>query len=211
VPIAWNDDPPGSEALIRVNIVGVLRRIAADAAARRVEPTVAAAQDWHRAIYAGVELPVPYYAGEVRDTDPRFPELTGYEVGVGSRPGVISAQVPQQLDRFEGQAQEAVAHLDDLLPPGTGLGHDELYSVLTLIASLHGEWVRIHPFANGNGRTARIWANWAALRYGLPPFVILKPRPEGIGYRLAAHRSMQRDHSVLVGVLAQMLTEHLRG
>jgi hypothetical protein len=31
-------------------------------------------------------------------------------------------------------------------------------STLLLAAILHGEWVRIHPFANGNGRTARLWA-----------------------------------------------------
>jgi hypothetical protein len=81
---------------------------------------------------------------------------------------------------------------------------------LNLCAGLHGEWIRIHPFANGNGRTARLWANWAALRYGLPPFVRLRPRPEGIGYALASYAAMGRDHSVMVGVLLQMLDQRLR-
>jgi hypothetical protein len=48
------------------------------------------AQDWHRQIYKGVRLPVPYYAGEVRDSDSNFPELYGYEVGVGPQQGVES-------------------------------------------------------------------------------------------------------------------------
>lgn len=35
-----------------------------------------------------------------------------------------------------------------------------------LAAVVHGEWVRIHPYANGNGRIAGTWANWVATRYG---------------------------------------------
>ena len=45
------------------------------------------AQDWHRRIYRNIRAPVPYYAGEIRNSDPDFPELFGYEVAVGSSPG----------------------------------------------------------------------------------------------------------------------------
>ena len=31
---------------------------------------------------------------------------------------------------------------------------------------------------NSNGRTARMWANSLAMRYSLPPFVHLRPRPD---------------------------------
>jgi hypothetical protein len=75
----------------------------------------------------------------------------------------------------------------------------------------HGEWVRIHPFANGNGRTARLWANWCALRYGVPPFVRLKPRPAGDLYPTASALSMQGDHQAMVAVFADMLDRHLGG
>ena len=81
----------------------------------------------------------------------------------------------------------------------------QLHAVLTLCAVLHGEWVRIHPFANGNGRSARVWANWAALRYGLPPFVRLRPRPEGLAYAAAGHASMAGEHTLAVGVFRQQL------
>ena len=57
-------------------------------------------------------------------------------------------------------------------------------------AAIHGEWVRIHPFANGNARTARVWAAWIALRYGLPVFVTVKPRPNDAAYAQAAFASM---------------------
>ena len=57
-----------------------------------------------------------------------------------------------------------------------------------LAGGAHAEWVRIHPFANGNGRTARLWANYLLVRYGLIPVVRLRPRPEG-GYGWATVRA----------------------
>jgi Fic family protein len=52
--------------------------------------------------------------------------------------------------------------------------------------------VRIHPFANGNGRTARLWANSLAIRYGLLPFIRLRPRTNS-GYAGAGAKAMQGD------------------
>lgn len=66
----------------------------------------------------------------------------------------------------------------------------ELFAVVELSAGAHGEWIRIHHYANGNGRTARLWANWVAVRYGLPSFVRIKPRPGGLLYAQAAQSSM---------------------
>lgn len=208
MPIAWNDDPPGSEQRILANVDAVLAQIAADANDRH-EPSVAAAREWHRRIYAGVELPVPYYAGEPRDSDPRFPELQRYEVKIGVHPGTPSAQVPQALDSFEGQARRAVVSLDEAVPAG-GAPADTfvLHGILSLCAVLHGEWVRIHPFANGNGRTARLWANWAALRFGLPAFVTPKPRPSK-PYGVAAMASMSGNHAVAVAAFHEMLRLHM--
>ena len=94
--VAWNDDPPGSEPQIAANVASILRGFAAAALARRA-PTVAMAQEWHREIYRAVPLPVPYYAGEIRDSDPRFPELDRYEVVVGGLAGAPAATVPQEL------------------------------------------------------------------------------------------------------------------
>jgi fido (protein-threonine AMPylation protein) len=208
VPIPWNADPPGSEPTIRQNLVSLLRDVVAAADAREA-PSVTMGQEWHRRIYQGIPLPVDYYAGEIRDSDPNYPELHGYEVAVGPLPGVPSAAVPAELEHFEGQAGAAVHNLDAAIavgqPPGSAA---ELQSVLTLCALLHGEWVRIHPFANGNGRTARLWANWAALRYGLPPFVTLRPRP-GNPYAVAARASMTGSHALTPAVFQQMLHDHL--
>jgi hypothetical protein len=209
MPTAWDDDPPGSTARIEASIVAVGRRVYAEAS-RRDPPTVAMAQQWHRDVFAGVTLPVDYYAGEVRDSDRRFPELFGYEVEVGAQPGVPSAEVPSALADFEARATRAVTGPDGAIPVGTRPSAPiEVNAVLVLAANVHGEWVRIHPFANGNGRIARLWVIWTAARYGLPPFVRLKPRPGGIAYAAAAQASMAGQHGLMATVLNQMLHDYL--
>ena len=205
MPNAWNDDPPGSDALILSNILALGSAIVADAGARPA-PTVARAQDWHRAIYEGVVLPEPYFAGEVRDSDPAFPDLDGYEVRVGAHLGVLSADVPAELGRLESRMQQACAVLDTVVPTGQQPSSSaDLDAVIVLCANSHGEWVRIHPFANGNGRTARVWANWLAVRYGLPSFVQIKPRPGNLIYEIAAQASMTGDHQLCAVLFEQML------
>jgi len=82
---------------------------------------------------------------------------------------------------------------------------------MALAANAHGEWIYIHPFANGNGRTARLWILWITLRYGLPPFMRLKPRPDTLFYAAATQASMRsRDHSQMIIVLNDMLAARLR-
>jgi hypothetical protein len=169
------------------------------------------AQEWHRGVYRGIDLPVPYYAGEVRDAAPRFPELIGYEVRVGPYPGVSSRDVPSQLALFQDHVQEAVARLDPAVAPGSAPGSGPLLqAVFNMCGGAHGEWIRIHPFANGNGRTARLWALWVAARYGLPPFIRLMPRPAGTLYAAAAAASMRGDHGPTVTVLHEMLRDWVR-
>jgi fido (protein-threonine AMPylation protein) len=209
MPVAWDEDPAGSEARIEANIRALGARIYTDAS-RRDPPSLALAQDWHRAVYAGVTLPVPYYAGEVRDSDSHFPELIDYEVQIGQSRGVVAAQVPTELADLEARARNAVLGPDGAIPVGRSPATSmELRAVLLLAANLHGEWVRIHPFANGNGRIARLWVIWVAARYGLPPFVRLKPRPAGVAYAAAALASMSRQHAPMVAVLSEMLNDYL--
>lgn len=168
------------------------------------------ARQWHAAVYDGIPLPVPYYAGGIRDSDPDEPALVDYEVAVGRLRGAPAAEVPKELRRFEAAVREATSVLDREIPVGdTPETTASLDSVITLCAHAHGEWVRIHPFANGNGRTARLWVNWCATRYGLPPFLRLIPRPEAGAYVLASQDSMRGYHRVMHYVLANMLDMYL--
>jgi hypothetical protein len=209
LPHPWNDDPPGSRGQIEANILALGPQFAADARLRPL-PTIARAQDWHRALYLGVQLPVTYYAGEVRDSDDRFAKLYGYEVQIGEALGVLSKDVPAELARLELRAQTICSRLDAAIAVGAPPADEQaLRAVVATCGNVHGEWVRIHPFANGNGRTARLWATWIGVRYGLPPLIQVKPRPADEGYAAAAAASMRGDHSLCIATFTQMLREKL--
>ncbi len=104
-----------------------------------------------------------------------------------------------------------VGTLDAEVPPSTiATAPPVVAAIVRLCAYAHGEWVRIHPFANGNGRTARVWANWLAVRYGLPPFVRVKPRPGDVLFAGAAALSMRGEHRATEVMFASMLDDELR-
>ena len=195
----WDQDSPR----LRQNLVALLRHIR-DEAASRTRPSLPAVRGWHRDFLQGLTVPNPAAVGRFRGE----PGLEGLEVEVGARRGVASQGVPAALAEFERMLQRAVTRLDALLPPGAALDADRLAAVLDLCAWTHAEWIRIHPFLNGNGRTARLWANSLAMRYGLPPFVRLRPRPDR-GYEDAAEAAMEGRWQPLATVFRAMLAETL--
>lgn len=57
-------------------------------------------------------------------------------------------------------------------------------------ALLHGEFVKIHPFIDGNGRTARLLLNFELMKNGYPPAIIkAEMRPEYYDSLDQAHNS----------------------
>jgi hypothetical protein len=136
------------------------------------------------------------------------PGLESVNVRVGSNYGADPADVADSLKQFESKLQQLVAELDKVLPPGQEPNLDQLAAIIDLCAWAHSEWVRIHPFANGNGRTARLWANSLALRYGLPPFIRLRPRPNA-SYGQAGAKAMQGDWKPTVAVFHRLLQDFL--
>jgi len=129
-------------------------------------------------------------------------------VRVGVNRGVVSTQVADELKRFESTLQTLVAELNKLVPVGRELDADQLAAVIDLCAWAHAEWVRIHPFANGNGRTTRLWANSLAMRCGLPPFIRLRPRPSA-GYGDAGAKAMKGDWKPTAIVFRRLLDDFL--
>jgi hypothetical protein len=206
----WNEDRPGDLSRIIANIKDLWPVIEADATARPT-PLLALALEWHRRIYDRVAVPHPDYVGQVRDSDPRFPCLIDYEVAVGTARGLSARDVPAALDAFVRATAAVVSALDAAVPPASAPSSPPVVAaVVRLCAYTHGEWIRIHPFANGNGRTARLWANWIAVRYGLPPFVRIKPRPDAVLFTGAAEMSMRGDHRPTEVMFASMLGDALR-
>ena len=178
---------------------------ARNAAGRRVAPTLAQAREWHDTILQGLVVPGTRFVAKFRGE----PGLQGLEVKVGNQRGVASHDVMAALKRFEEKLQNTVSALDALIVPGRDLTADHLAAVIDLCAWAHAEWVRIHPFANGNGRTARLWANCIAMRYGLPPFVRLRPRPDD-GYGTACAAAMAGRWQATVPVFRDFYRDAIR-
>lgn len=195
----WDADSPR----LRRNLTRLLSHLRDQARARHV-PGLAEACDWHRAMMAGLTPPVPSLVGCFRGTAP----LADREVLVGSYPGVAASEVAAETTRFAATLAQILAHLDAHVPPGVALTPDQLSAVIEACAWAHAEWVRIHPFANGNGRTARLWASAIAMRYGLPPFVRLRPRPN-FGYEAASGEAMLGHHHATAVAFRRLLTAFL--
>jgi Fic family protein len=195
----WDQDSPQ----LRKNLVRVLEEII-QAAEQRETPTLEASRRCQSRIIEGLNVPDARLVGGFRGE----PFLENVQVRVGSHYGVDAANVVDELTRFEAKLQDVVAELDALVPIGEEPDPDQLAAVVDLCAWAHAEWVRIHPCANGNGRIARLWANSLAMRYGLPPFVRLRPRPDE-GYGDAGARAMQGDWKPTAVVFYRLLDDFL--
>jgi fido (protein-threonine AMPylation protein) len=136
----------------------------------------------------GLDVPDSRWVGAFRGE----PGLENVQVRVGANYGVDTSKVAGELKRFEKKLQTLVTELDASLSIGEEPDADQLAAIVDLCAWVHAEWVRIHPFANANGRIARLWANSLAVRYGLPPFIRLRPRPNA-GYGDAGAKAMRGD------------------
>jgi hypothetical protein len=217
----WSDDDPADSQGILTNVAQALGD-ASQMAATRTTPTADDLRRWHTIVFAGCIVPSPSYAGGFRGD--AHVDLVDYEVGVGptmpdSWPecmGVWARLVDGEMTTLATQLTNALGLLDGAVPVGQyPTTVDDLDEVVSVVAIVHGELVRIHPFVNGNGRIARLLAAHISLRYGLPAFVRLKPRPGDVAYARAAKRSMGRppafsgDHSEAVAVFTHLLTLEL--
>lgn len=207
----WNDDRPEDIARIKANTGVLIANLRAEAPLRPV-PDLGQALGWHSTLYSGCSVPVAGYVGHLRG-DGTIPELVGYEVRVGPKRGLPSVDVKPAVVTLLRQVGAAIDTLDAALPSGVRpTTVAELQAVIRLTAAVHGEWIRIHPFANGNGRTARVWAAWLAFRYNLPLFVKVKPRPDDSAYAQASFASMGEppdyvgNHAVAENVFSHLLS-----
>ena len=195
----WDEDSPK----LRANLADVLREVR-DAAVRRNIPSASDALQWQADTMKGLKAPDARYVGRFRGTK----GLEKVRVSIGLHEGVAPSRVASELAEFQRKLRAAVGKLDARYAVGADLDIDGLEAVLELAAWAHAEWVRIHPIANGNGRTARLWANYVLMRYGLPPVVRLRPRPDG-GYGAAGAAAMAGDWEPTAAVFRKLLLDEL--
>lgn len=77
-------------------------------------------------------------------------------------------------------------------------------------ALLHEKFVTIHPFADGNGRTARLLMNFALTKNGYPP-IMIKPTPDSRKAYLKAleHGNMTGDNDPFIKIVADLVESKL--
>ena len=221
---SWQEDDSRNLSLIQNNAARLMAELRATAA-ERILPTREELSRWHARLYAGCEVPVAGYIGHFRG-DPVIKELIDYEVGLGARVqdgnlekmGVWARQVGEEMEGVLAGLQAVFTELDARLPVGKpATTPDEVLALISFAALAHGECLRVHPFANGNGRIARLLVAFICLRYGLPMFLHIKPRPESEDYIRASRDSMGRppdflgNHTTTTAVFAHMLADVLAG
>lgn len=193
----WDANSP---ELLR-NLLALVPEIAAGAAERRPLSSEDV-RAWQSRIMHGLSTPGPEPVGAFRGE----PGLEGYEVEVAGRRAASAASVAAELASFDRTLAAQLERLDQTIRReqlDADLTADRIGAVIVLCAWAHGEWVRIHPFPNGNGRTARLLVNSIALRYGLPAFMRVRPRP-GSDYALVAARAMAGDWQAAIPPFTRM-------
>lgn len=198
-------DWDGGSPELQSNLAKVSASIERDAA-KRVIPKVATAKVWQKKIMAGLAVDKSVFVGRFRGE----PGLERCGVHVNHVYGAAPWDVAVELKAFETTLQRVVAGLDEKYPDADSLDDDGLSAVIELAAWAHAEWLRIHPFANGNGKTAHVCANLLLMRYGLPPAVALRPRPD-IGYGAAGAAAMHGQWRPTVNVFRQLVRDFVSG
>jgi len=184
----------------------VLKRLARNDYAK--PPSAELVNAWHKEMFQGI-APHSDYVGQFRDKERTSYCLQDYEVVVGGIPGTDSSRVLFEVEAFFRDFNTKLSALESSFPP-SGVRPptlDDVSGVVELAAWAHGEWVRIHPFANGNGRTARLLANYVLVRFGFGPALTIRPRPDQ-PYGKAARTSMKEgDHRLMEAVIWRLLAE----
>lgn len=175
-----------------------------------VRPTLAGVRIWHERSVRGVRLAEKHVAGGLRGEGPVSSRLAGAVVQIGLHLGAPPADVSSMVAAAFQQLDTSLDDLDRRRASGEDLS--TLYvDILRAAARIHGEWIRIHPFVDHNGSTARLLCLTVGLRYGIPFKLPGKPRSDLMvdgflpDYERAADNQMLGDDTLMVRVLHQLV------
>jgi len=71
---------------------------------------------------------------------------------------------------------------------------------------LHGEFVKIHPFVDGNGRTARLLLNFELIQSGYPP-VVIKTENRADYYDALDKAHTTNDYTDFIKIIVDLVNE----
>ena len=99
-------------------------------------------------------------------------------------------QVPEQMEALANWYSEASQNLHPV----------------KLAAQLHSDFVKIHPFVDGNGRTARLLMNFELMKNGFPPLIL--PVEKRLEYYEALDRAhVEGDRDLFVNLIAGLVEQ----
>lgn len=187
--VDWDDElerrPPVRAAITQAHLAVELS-LRRQAPARLLDRRLIVAL--HREMFGAV---FPDLAGRLRGPAPRY---LAHNVQFPPFRGVEYEHVPAACDQLSDQLARLIRQLDDQRQD-TNL-ESFIMDVLRIAGFAHCELIRIHPFTNGNGRTARICINYFAYRYGLLPIPFERPQQEYLAATAAWLERRQIDDFV---------------
>jgi fido (protein-threonine AMPylation protein) len=147
-----------------------------------------------------------YFAGHYRGED--YPALKQCRSGVtgDDRVGVNAEIVIARMQQLGEQIRYGMSILDNARSLSSV---DHLLNTVTFSCQIFDQFLRIHPYVNGNGHIARflLWTILGRYHYWLQTFPI-EPRPDQLTYLDAILRYREGDKQALEGyVLRCMLPQ----
>jgi Fic/DOC family len=150
-------------------------------------------KDWHLKLFKDA-VPVPYYAGRYRSNDQARPCL-GHDVHVGSISGAPFDQVTALMSQFSIHLQSYTRQTDDFCDRQTNKVQ-KLKAAAQMAAFAATQIIHIHPFVNGNGRIARLTANFFFNRYGFKMPLYIERPAANTEYGPASRHAMATGESI---------------
>lgn len=198
----WAEDiPPDRLWEFAVALFAVLGEVTA--MSRTGLPSLGALEFWHRILFERF-VPVDYYAGNVRQDDANRLCL-GINVEVDSIQGADFREVIARLHRLTDSLRESISESE--LNWGFHPNNERAKRVALILAVTVGEFIRIHPFLNGNGRVSRLIWRRGLQRFGVPAQVRIAPRPDP-PYSALMKASMRGDDGQLALEILRHLASH---
>lgn len=114
--------------------------------------------------------------------------VTSYVIHAGRYKTRPNSVITRYGDRFEYAApEETTALMTDLVDWYNQAEASGEYTPIELAALFHYRYIRIHPFEDGNGRIARLLANFILARHDYPMVVVRSRNKKG--YLEALHQA----------------------
>ena len=100
-------------------------------------------------------------------------QTTSYVIHAGQYKTRPNSVITRYGDRFEyATPEETPALMSDLVDWYNEAEKSGKFTPVELAAIFHYRYIRIHPFEDGNGRIARLMANYILSRHGYPMIVV---------------------------------------